>query len=107
MFQIPKNDEWHTLYLVFKDEDNEFDAPATVSYRVYCVTTQTLLVDLTSLTPASEISIALTGDLVTIQNTDNKRERRRVCVYAEDSNGRSVTKCIEYEVLNTEDCDCT
>lgn len=106
MKQIEAGNETHSLTIEFKDELNEFTIPTTVSYKVYCITTKTVLVDTTSLAPASIITLNLTGDMVALQVSTNKKERKRVCITAVDSDTRTLNKCIEYEVISTEDCFC-
>ncbi len=106
MKQIEDGNETHTLTIEFKDENNDYVVPASVSYKVYCVTTDTLLVDTTALTPASTITLNLTGDMVTLQEATNVKEVKRICVTSIDSEDRTLNKCFEYEVIDAGDCSC-
>jgi hypothetical protein len=105
MKQIEAGSETHSLSIVFKDENNDFVVPTTASYKIYCITTDTIVVDTTSLIPSSKITVNLTGDMVVLQDSDNAKERKRICVYATDNQNRDLVKCIEYEVIATE-CYC-
>lgn len=106
MKQIEAGNESYTLYIDFRDEYNEFDTPISVSYKMYSVTTETIIVTTTSLTPDKEIELPLTGNLVALQVATNLKELNRICVTAVSSDSRTITNCIEYEVIPNSECYC-
>ena len=106
MKQIEAGDESHTVVMTFKDNDNEFMIPTVVSYKVYNVTEETVVAGPTSLTPATQIEVDLTGAMVALIDSTNTKELHRICVTATDAFLNEYPRCIEYEVIPATECDC-
>lgn len=94
--------EKSTAYLtvVCKDKLGVAQTPATFTYRVDDVYTDTQVRGDTSLTPASQIEITLTLADNTILNSLHSYEKRRVTVVAVYGIGDQVTDEFIYEVVN-------
>jgi hypothetical protein len=99
MKQIVNGDESYAVDFIFYDGKGDKSVPASVSYSVYCLKTKTEILPETPLTPDYSITISLNGDLVVLQDSSNKREKKRICVYVTDSSGNSFTRTYEYEVI--------
>ena len=76
-----------TLSVSFFDDANAAATPESVSYRIDCLTTNTVMRDATPITPASTINIALTPADNAIVDQTNSRELRRVTVIATYNGG--------------------
>lgn len=75
-------------------------APASVTYRIDCMTTGTVIRAVQALAPAASIEVTLTGVDNTLINQDNRRELRRVTVQALYASGEAVNAQLDYLVLN-------
>lgn len=106
MKQIKEGNESTTLKISFYNQDSNLYTPTSISYKVYCVTTETVVKTATSLSPASRVTIDLTGDLVALQDSTNEKEVKRVCLTIVDDRGYSLSDCYHYEVIKNEDCSC-
>ena len=78
--------------------------PATVTDDVYCETTETLITDGASATPAAELEIAFTSAETALQDATNDKEVRRVCVHSSYGAGDSRTDNFKFEVVRQETC---
>jgi hypothetical protein len=58
--------------------------PTTVDVRLDCLTTGITLRDWTTVTPAANVSIAVTGAENAIQNAGNKREQKQVTIMLDE-----------------------
>lgn len=88
------------LTVSFKDKDRVLATPVSVTYRVDCITTGTVIRAITALTPASSIEIALTPDDNRIIADANQRELRRVTVKAVYGSGDEIVDQYDYAVDN-------
>ena len=89
------------LEVSFADKDGNPAAPTSISYNVYCTTTSTEHRGNTAITPATSITITLTGDIDnTINNQDNRYEIRRVTLIGVDSLGNALNRDFFYRVIN-------
>ena len=87
------------LTVTFLDKDGVAVAPASVSYRIDCLTTGTAVVGATSVTPGTSVEIQLTAANNAILG-NLPRERRRVTVTGTYSGSQAVTHQYDYEVRN-------
>lgn len=73
-----------TAYLTvsFLDKNGAPDIPASVAYRIDCITTNAQILGDTALPPAAAIEITLTPAQNAILNQANPRESKRVTVKA-------------------------
>ena len=99
MKQITEGDESKILEISFKDQYKNDFVPSSVNYTVYSITEDSTILASTALTPAAVIELQLTGDLVTLVDSTNSRERNRICVTAVDIDGNSLPRKYEYEVI--------
>jgi hypothetical protein len=76
-----------TLTVSFFDDAGQPAAPASVSYRVDCLTSKSVVVNDTQVLPSAVVSIALSGVATAMVNAANSREKRRVTVTATDIDG--------------------
>jgi len=106
MKQIASGDESYSVDVTFYNGEGDLSIPASVSYSIYNVTEATEVVAETAVSPATTITISLNGDAVTLVDSSNKRERSRICVNAIDSNGNSIPRTFEYEVIPNTDSTC-
>ncbi len=76
--------EESTSYLTvdFKDKADALEAPASVSYRIDCLTSGQEIQGDTSITPLASVEIEIDPALNAIQDANNAREWRRVTVTA-------------------------
>jgi predicted membrane-bound mannosyltransferase len=84
----------------FRDKTGALAAPATVQYRLDCLTTGAALVALTSLSAGSSVEIPVTPTQNAIQNAANQRETKRLTVIAGYGSGDQVTGQYDYLVQN-------
>lgn len=94
--------EKSTSYLTvsFLDKDGAAATPASVSYRIDCLTTGAAIRGDTSASAASAVTITLTPDDNTLQAQTNASERRRVTVTGTYGASDAVREQFDYEVLN-------
>ena len=88
------------LSVTFRDKNGDAQAPASVQYRIDCLTTGTAVKALTGLTPGATIEIVLSADDNDIITESNTREARRVTVIAVHGAGDEVTGAFDYAVKN-------
>ena len=60
--------------------DSAADTPASVRYRIDCLTTGLVITDWTSATPGTSVDIAVTGTENAIQDQSNTYERKQLVV---------------------------
>lgn len=94
--------ELSTAYLTVtcKDKAGVLAVPASVSYRIDCLTTGVAIRPLTALVPASEIEIKLAPADNTMQLAGNVEERRLLTLQASYGAGDGVNSEYEYLVKN-------
>lgn len=88
------------LTVTFKDKDGQPEAPASLTYRVDCLTNNQQVRGDTALSPAATVTIQLTPSDNAIIDQNNAKEKRLVTVKAnfgaDDADNREYT----YEVKN-------
>lgn len=84
----------------FADVDWVSGAPSTVTYRIECLTTGRTILDWTSVTPASSVTITASSANNAILNDDNEREIKQLMVKAIDSGGNQRIDTYKYVVRN-------
>jgi hypothetical protein len=91
-----------TLYITasFYDTANALFTPAAADYRIDCLTTGNEVRAWTDLTPATSVTIAVTGDDTQIYNENNSREVRQLVVRYTDASGNSQTNQTQFRVDN-------
>lgn len=89
-----------TLTIEFLDEAGLPAAPASISYRIDCVTTGAAIRADTTIAPASTINLALAPADTRIVAAANRVERRRVTLVASFGAGDQLTQDYEYSVRN-------
>ena len=77
------------------------DTPTTVHYRIDDITTGTAVVDWTSVTPGTSVSISVTSDENRIIGQANYRERRQLVVSADKGTSTETRDVVQYFVENT------
>lgn len=90
----------YPLSVSFVDTDGVAGAPATVSYRVDCLTTGQEVVDWTSVAPAASVNITVSTVQNKIINDANRRELKRVLIKSVDSGGNTLSDAYRYWVMN-------
>ncbi len=88
------------LAIDFFDEAGLPVAPATLTYRIDCVTSGTVIRVDTSVTPAASAIINITPADTRVVSAANRSERRRVTVVAGFGAGDALTSEYEYHVKN-------
>jgi hypothetical protein len=81
-------DSSFTIAVKFWDDSAEpwtASAPTTVHYRIDCLTTGTVLVDWTSVSPSASVSLTVSVAANAINQEANWREKRQVTVKADDA----------------------
>lgn len=106
MKQIEEGNGIYLIEVSFYNKNNDLQLPSSVSYSVYCITTETVIATDVSLTPDYIMNINITGDMVTIQDSTNKKELKRVCIKIIDDNGNTLYKSCEYEVIQATSITC-
>ena len=91
-----------TLYFTVKfyDVDNALFIPSAVQYRIDCLTTGSEVRDWTTVTPASTVTIAATGDDNQIYNETSTREVRQMVVKYTDVSTNDQHSQIQWRVDN-------
>lgn len=74
--------------------------PTTVHYRVDDLTTGLQLQDWTSVSTASNVSIAITATFNAIQDDSSHRERKQLTVKADDGLDTQHIETIEWQIVN-------
>lgn len=87
------------LTVQFFDKAGSLAAPSSVSYRIDCLTTGTVVVDDTSVTAGTSVEIQLTAANNAILG-GRARERRRVTVTGTYAGSQAVTHQYDYEIAN-------
>lgn len=85
-----------------KDSAGATVVPTTLRYRVDCVTTQTAVLEWTTLTPAASVTINVAAALNSIVNEANSVETKRITVQADYGTSGQVVGLHEYDVLNSD-----
>ncbi len=93
-----KSTSW--IYVKFYDKDGVNQAPATVSYRIDCLTTGAEIKDNTAISPSLELEIQIDPADNEIQDNANKREHRRVTVTASYAGADQINTRFDYLIRN-------
>lgn len=88
------------LTVAFKDKTGAASAPASVLYRIDCLTTGAVIKADSSLSPAASIEITLTATENSMQLTGNVLETRRVTVKATYGAGDTMNEQYDYQIRN-------
>lgn len=72
-----------TLSAYFRDDANAADTPATVEYRIDCLSTNKNILAWTSVTPGENVSITVKPSENAIQNEGHRKERKQITVAAD------------------------
>lgn len=91
-----------TLEINFFDKDGVATSPASLSYKVDCLTTNTVVISETSLSGVSSTvySLTLPPLATTMISQLNESERKRVIVIFYDTNGYRNIETFDYILLN-------
>lgn len=92
------------LTLEFYDQNGDPVVPQSITYDVYCITTDTLLTDDASVSPATSVQIVLTATDTAMQSAANNVEKRRVCVTVTYGASDSRIETFEFRVLRPGAC---
>lgn len=76
-------------------------APTTARYRIDCLTTNTTLVDWTSLTPGESIAIAVASGTNRIISNSNRFEKKQLTVAADHGTSTETRDVVNWKVRNT------
>jgi hypothetical protein len=74
--------------------------PTTIKYRVDCLSTETELAGWTTVTPASSVSIAITGTHNATQSDANDVETKQLTVMADEGLDTQVRQAVRWRVEN-------
>lgn len=88
------------LAIAFLDRAGQAQAPATVTYRIDCLTTGQVMRADTALPAAVELEIVLSPTDNRIVDPAHATERRRVTVRAENGADDAVNSEFHYDVRN-------
>lgn len=101
---LPSVNEGSAAYLspTFLNKTNQPDVPTSITYKVVCLTTGTLMRDWTAIaTPLSTVEITLDSITDNIINTQtNSKETRCVTVKAVYGPSDELIDEYEYDVIN-------
>ena len=91
-----------TLYVTakFYDTNDLLFTPASADYRIDCLTSGSAIREWTSLTPATSVTIAVTGDDNRIVDSRHSRETRQLVVRYTDGSGNGQLSQAQYRVDN-------
>lgn len=91
-----------TAYLTatFRDKTGALAVPSTVTYKVDCLTTGTVILASTSATASSSVEFTLTPTINTIQTSTNQKEVRRVTVTGSYGASDAIVAVYDYVVIN-------
>ena len=91
-----------TLYVTVKfyDTNDTLFTPASADYRVDCLSSGSEIRNWTALTPATSVSIPLTGDDNRIVDGRHSREMRQLVVRYTDGSGNEQKSQAQYRVDN-------
>ena len=91
-----------TLYITakFYDVNDTLFTPAAADYRIDCLTSGEEIRAWTTLTPATSVTIAVTGDDTKIVNQARGREIRQLVIRYTDGSGNSTTNQTQFRVDN-------
>lgn len=81
-----------TAYFRTRSTGAAATTPTTVKRRIDCLTTGVVVQDWTTVTPAANASLAVTGAQNAIQNYCNERERKQITIMLDEG---LVTQCRE------------
>lgn len=88
------------LTATFKDFDDLPAVPATVTYRIDCLTSGTVVKADTPVTPASSVVLTIGASDNAIQDDTNASERKQVTVKATYGGSDGVNDTYTYSVSN-------
>lgn len=102
---VAPEDSVFTLGVKFWDDSAEpwvTNVPTTVKYRVDCLTTGVAMVNWTTVSPASSVSISIPVAAQAVNQEVNWREKRQVTVKANDGLSTQYLGTFTYYVENNE-----
>ena len=90
------------LTVSFKNKAGVLDIPASIVYRIDCITNGIEILTDTVVVPASVVEIIIPSSLNSIINNTNEKERRRVTVKATYGVGieDAINDFYDFDVLN-------
>lgn len=91
-----------TLYVTVKfyDLDDDLFTPTSADYRVDCLTSGYEIRDWTAITPATSVTVTLTGEDNRIVDSRHSREIRQLVVRYVDEAGNEQKSQAQYRVDN-------
>lgn len=85
---------------VFEDDRDVPRVPDTVHWKLVCVTTDTVLVDWTPLTPAATVEFEIGSTMNRIIDNANADEVKELTVEANQDTERAWNQVEQYRVIN-------
>lgn len=76
------------------------DAPSAIKYRLDNLTACETVLDWTTVTPAANVSIAITADQNAIRARCNPTERMQLTVASNPDTATQVRETVEWDVMN-------
>lgn len=99
LFEVPeRSTAWLTVS--FFNRAGAPETPAGVTYEIWDVASDTMVLTETSLTPNTQIEIVLASNDNRIINSDNFREARKVIVVATYSGSQKHVQDFVYHIRN-------
>lgn len=89
-----------TATAYFRDSSDAASAPTTVHYRIDDLSTETAILDWTTASAASSVSISVTPAQNRIIDHSNVWERRQLVVSADKGTSTETRDSIEWKVMN-------
>lgn len=83
-----------------RGDDGSATIPSTAKYRLDCLTTRQAIKAWTTLTPAAEIAISITGAENAIRDDSNAYEDKQLVVLTDEGLGTEQRQEIVYRVRN-------
>ena len=88
--------------VTFKDVDGALIVPTSCRYRVDCVTTQTTIIDWTSVAADSTVNITIPSSANDIVNDRNTVEQKRITVQGNHGQTDQMNQWLDYDVTVSE-----
>ena len=92
--------QWLTVNL--QDKNGALAAPTFCKYKIACLTTGTIILPDTPISPNSTFELKITDEQNQLINLQNRQEHRRITLTAEYGVGDAVTQTFDYRVVNLE-----
>lgn len=91
---------FYELEATFRNSDWVATLPSSLRYRIDCETTNTVIRDWTSLTPALTVTITVTAGENRIIGNGNTTERRALTIQADHGTDEQYTTAHKWVVVN-------